>query len=123
MRNVRNRQAVKRLAAKSFKANRTRNTIAAIAIALTALLFTAVFTIGLGMIEDTQRSAMLQAGGDAHGSIKNITEEQYNILAQHPSIVECGRDMPTAYGVDNPEFLKRHVEMHYIEKTSIPTGS
>ena len=34
MRNVRNRQAVKRLAAKSFRANRTRNTIAVIAIAL-----------------------------------------------------------------------------------------
>lgn len=117
MRNVRNQQAVKRLAAKSFQANRTRNTIAAIAIALTALLFTAVFTIGLGMIEDTQRSAMLQAGGDAHGSIKNITEEQYKILAQHSSIVECGRDMLVAYGVDNPEFLKRHVEAHYIEKS------
>jgi putative ABC transport system permease protein len=120
MRNVRNRQAVKRLAAKSFRANRTRNTIAVIAIALTALLFTAVFTIGLGMIEDTQRSAMLQAGGDAHGAIKNITEEQYEILKQHPSIVECGRDMSVSYGIDNPEFLKRHVEMHYIEKNIYP---
>ena len=52
MRNVRNNQAVKRLSSKSFRASRTRNIIAAVAIALTAILFTAVFTVGLGLIEE-----------------------------------------------------------------------
>ena len=105
MRKVRNNPAVKRLARKSFQASRTRNSIAAIAIGLTAVLFTAVFTIGIGIVEDTQKSSMLQAGGDAHGAIKDLTQEQYEILAQHPSIRECGRDIVMAHAVENPEFL------------------
>ncbi len=117
---VKNNRAISRLAVKSFQANKTRNTIAAIAIALTAVLFTAVFTIGIGLAEKMQRSAMLQAGGDAHGVIKDITQEQYEILKQHPSIRECGRDISVANAVENPEFLKRHVEMHYLDEYMYP---
>ena len=79
MRKVMNNMAVKRLAARGFIASRTRNIVAVIAIVLTAVLFTAVFTIGTGITEDTEHSAMLQAGGDAHGSIKKLTQEQYDI--------------------------------------------
>ncbi len=120
MRNVRNNQAVRRLAQKSFRANRTRNLVAAIAIMLTSLLFTSVFTIGLGIIKDVQRSAMKQAGGDAHGSIKNITQEQYEILSRHPLVKEHGRDIVVADSLVNPEFLKRHVEMHYLDQNMYP---
>ena len=120
MRKVRNNLAVKRLAKKSFQGSRTRNIIAALAIGLTAILFTAVFTIGLGILENTQRSSMLQAGGDAHGAIKNLTQEQYEILAEHPSIRECGRDIVVAHAVENPEFLKRHVEIHCLDKNLYP---
>ncbi len=80
MRKVMNNMAVKRLAARGFIASRTRNIVAVIAIVLTAVLFTAVFTIGTGITEDTEHSAMLQAGGDAHGSIKKLTQEQYDIM-------------------------------------------
>lgn len=120
MRKVRNNPAVRRLASRSFQASRTRNIIAAIAIALTAILFTAVFTIGLGMVESAQRSMMLQAGGDAHGAIKDLTPEQYEILKQHPSIRECGRDISVAHSVENTEFLKRHVELHYVDPDFYP---
>lgn len=117
---VKSNPAISRLAVKSFRANRTRNTIAAIAIALTAVLFTAVFTIGIGLGEQMQHSTMLQAGGDAHGAIKDITQDQYEILKQHPSIKECGRDISVAAGVENPEFLKRHVEIHFLDENMYP---
>ena len=120
MRKVKNKKAIRRLAVKSFQANGTRNVIAAIAIALTAILFTAVFTIGLGIIETSQRYSMEQAGGDMHGTIKNITKEQYDILKAHPSIIKCGKEMSVAYTVENPEFLKRRTEMHYVEKNIYP---
>ena len=116
MRKVKNNKAVKRLAVKSFGASRTRNIMAIAAIILTAVLFTAIFTIGLGLIKHAERSSMLQAGGDAHGAIKDLSQKQYDILKKHPLIKECGRDMVTAYSVNNQEFLKRHVEMHYIDK-------
>ena len=120
MHKVKNNKAVKRLAVKSFGASRTRNIMAIAAIVLTAVLFTAVFTIGLGLIKHTEQSSMLQAGGDAHGAIKELSQEQYDILKKHPLIKECGRDIVTAYSVNNQEFLKRHVEMHYIDKEFYP---
>lgn len=49
---VNSKKAIQRLAGKSFKANVSRNMIAAAAIALTAILFTALFTVGSGMIEN-----------------------------------------------------------------------
>lgn len=120
MRKVKNKKAVKRLALKSFKANRTRNTIAVAAIVLTAVLFTAIFTIGIGIIIQTERSSMLQAGGDAHGAIKNVTQDEYDILKKHSLIKECGRDIVVAHSVNNKEFLKRHVEMHFIDEQFYP---
>lgn len=113
MRKVKNSKVIGRLSKKSFEASRSRNIIAAVAIALTAVLFTAVFTIGLGMVETSQRSSMRQVGTDMHGVIKNLTKEQYEILRQHPSITEEGIDISVSAEVTNPEFLKRHLEMHY----------
>lgn len=120
MRKVKNNRAIKRLAKKSFAANRTRNLVAALAIALTAVLFTAVFTIGIGMVKDAEKNTMLQAGSDLHGVFKEVTKEQIEILKNHPSIKESGRDLLAANGVANPEFLKRHVELHFVEPNLYP---
>lgn len=113
MRKVKNSKAIGRLSKKSFEASRTRNIIAAVAIALTAILFTAVFTIGLGMVETSQRNTMRQVGTDMRGVIKNLTKEQYEIMRKHPSITEEGIDIAVSAAVTNTEFLKRHLEMHY----------
>lgn len=120
MRKVKNNKAVKRLAVKSFSSSRTRNIIAIAAIILTAVLFTAIFTIGMGLVKYTEQSSMQQAGGDAHGAIKDLSQEQYDILKKHPLIKECGKDIVTACSVNNQEFLKRHVEMYYIDKEFYP---
>lgn len=48
MRKVRNKKVIDKISYKSFRANRTRNVIAIIAIALTAMLFTTLFTVGIG---------------------------------------------------------------------------
>ncbi|MDO4344662.1 MAG: FtsX-like permease family protein [Eubacteriales bacterium] len=112
MRKVKNNQVMKRLSDKSFQASRTRNIIAAIAIAMTAILFTAVFTIGLGMVETSQRSIMRQVGTDMHGVIKDLTREQYEQFRRHPSVKEEGFDVLLCEEVENPEFLKRHLEVH-----------
>lgn len=120
MRKVKNKGVLRNLAAKSYRANRTRNLIAAMAIALTAILFTALFTVGLGMVETIEQSNMRQSGGDAHGVIKGITEEQYEIFRKNPLIRECTKNIFCAYGVENPEFLKRHVELHYVAENWYP---
>ena len=120
MRKVKNRKVIRNLSDKSFHANRARNLIAALAIALTAMLFTSLFTIGIGTMENFQLQTMMQAGGDSHGVIKNITEEQYEALKDHPLIQESAPCMLVADKVENPEFLKRHVEMWYYPEYHYP---
>lgn len=114
MRKVKNNKWIRHLAAKSFQASKTRNRIAVLAIALTSMLFTSLFTIGMGAMESFQRETMRQVGGDSHGVIKNITREQYEKLKCDPLIVESADCIILADKIKNPEFLKRHVEAWYI---------
>ena len=73
---VSNGKCIRRLAWKSLMANRTRNLIAVLAIALTAVLFTSLFTIALSINEGIQQSNFRQVGGFSHGGFKYLTEEQ-----------------------------------------------
>ncbi len=119
---VSNQSAVRRLADRSFQASRSRNIIAVLAIALTALLFTALFTVGSGLIENIQRQTMRQAGGDGMASLKYVTDEQYEQVKDHPLIKEISYNRLLSSSVDNEELLKRHGELYYMDETGIRLG-
>lgn len=87
---VSNKKIIRHLSWKSLSANRTRNIVAIVAIALTALLFTSLFTIAMSINEGFQQSNFRQAGGYAHGTFKKMTEAQYNELKDDPMIAEHG---------------------------------
>ncbi len=74
---VSNKACIRELAHKSFRAAKTRNLIAAMAIALTTILFTSLFTVSLSMNEAFQQSNFRQVGGYDHGGFKYLTEEQF----------------------------------------------
>lgn len=59
---VPNRGCIRRLSLKSMKAARARNLIAIAAIALTAMLFTSLFTIALSINDGFQQSNFRQVG-------------------------------------------------------------
>lgn len=120
MRKVKNQKVIRNLSDKSFRASRTRNTFAVLAIALTSMLFTTLFTIGLGSVENFQQQTMRQSGGDSHGVIKDITMEEYEALKDHPLIKESAACEVLADNVANPEFLKRHVELWYVPEYHYP---
>ena len=75
--NVSNRGCIRRLSLRSLLANRTRNLVAVLAIALTATLFTSLFTIALSINEGIQQNNFRQAGGWSHSTFKYLTEEQF----------------------------------------------
>lgn len=120
MRKVKNKAVIRNLADKGFRANKTRNLITVLAIALTAMLFTTIFTMGLGTIENFQRETMRQSGGDSHGVIKDLTREEYEKLKEHRSIKESAPCILVADSIENPEFLKRHVEAWYYPEYHYP---
>ena len=76
MSNVKNKKMINQIALKSLKARKKRNLIAILAIALTSVLFTALFTIGGSLIEKNQESTMRQVGGSAHAGYKYLTKSE-----------------------------------------------
>lgn len=119
---VNNQRTVRRLADKSFRASRSRNIVAVLAIALTALLFTALFTAGSGLIENLQRQTMRQAGGDGMAVLKYITDEEYESMKGHSLIKEISYNRFLSSSVDNEELLKRRGELYYMDETGIRLG-
>lgn len=119
---VNSKKAIRRLSNRSFKANMSRNIIAVIAIALTAILFTALFTVGSGMIENIQRQTMRQAGGDGMVYLKYINDEQYNAVKDHPLIDRISYNRIICDDVINDKLLKRHAEIYYMNDAGMELG-
>ena len=111
---VRNRSCVRRLAFKSLRASRIRNLIAIAAIALTAVLFTSLFTIALSINEGIQQANFRQVGGFSHGGFKYLTEEQFENLKDDPLISQYGERRFLGMPMEAP-FHKSHVEIGYSD--------
>ncbi|TQR97039.1 ABC transporter permease [Paenibacillus ottowii] len=119
---IKNSKAVRNLSDKSFKANKTRNIIAIIAIALTTLLFTSVFTMGIGAMESFQQATMRQAGGGGQGILKYINDEEFNHVKDHPLIKEIAYSRLLSEKVTNEQFLKRRAEFWYRDDVGLKLG-
>lgn len=112
---VQNRTCVRRLSLRALAASRTRNLVAVLAIALTAVLFTSLFTIALSINEGFQQATFRQVGGYAHGGFKYITEEQAELFASDPLVKAHGlrRFLGMAEG---DAFTKDHVEVSWADE-------
>ncbi len=112
--NVANRKCIIRLSIKNMATAKSRNIVAVIAIALTTLLFTSLFTIMMSIVSSFEQSNFRQVGGYSHGSFKYLTEEQFNELKDDPLIKEYG--MRRFVGVaDEVPFNKLQVEIGYSD--------
>ncbi len=84
-----NRAAIRRLSARSLKNSRVRNCFAVCAIILTAMLFTAVFSLFGAMIQSGQESTMREVGSRFHAGLKDADLAQYEKAAADPLVKEC----------------------------------
>ena len=119
---VNNRKTILRLAFRSLKAAKLRNGMAVCAIALTAVLFTTLFTLGVGTVDAFQQSTMRQSGSSAHAVIKYIDDAAFETIRSHPLIDEIAYNRMLADSVDNEELLKRHGELWYMDDAGIAQG-
>jgi putative ABC transport system permease protein len=112
--NVNNKGIIRKLTIRFLKAGKTRNIIAIIAIALTSLMFTSVFTLGGNMLSTIQDQTMRQVGTSAHGGLKYLTPEQYNHIAQSPLIKDIS--YLRVFGIAENEALRKvNCEIYYSE--------
>ena len=75
-----NRPIIEKLSKRYFKASKSRNIITIIAIILTTVLFTTIFTLGSGMIDTVKDQNIRKMGGDG--------QAEYYGAAEPP--VRCG---------------------------------
>ena len=73
-----NRPIIKKLSRRYFKASKSRNIIAIVAIVLTTVLFTTIFTLGSGLIDTVQDQNIRKAGGDGQAVLNYISDEAFN---------------------------------------------
>ena len=111
---VSNGSCIRRLSRRSLRASRTRNLIAVLAIALTTVLFTSLFTIAMSINDGFQQSNFRQVGGFSHGGFKYLTEAQFEELRDDPRIDQWGVRRFLGMPTETP-FNKSHVEVGYSD--------
>ena len=121
MLNVNNKKAIRRLSARSLKNSKTRNIIAVVAIILTAVLFTSVFSVGMSAIDSTQQSTMRQVGTSAHAGFKFLTWQQYEKLLEDPKIRDISYNVIIGTA-ENEALKKTYTEIRYTEEKSAKWG-
>lgn len=114
MRNVSNKKIIRILSLRTMKEKRWKNLIAVLAIALTTLLFTALFTAGSSMMSSLQEATMRQVGTSAHGGYKYLTLEEYERVKSAGGYKDISYDIIAGFGC-NPELNGMQTEVRYGE--------
>lgn len=119
--NVKNRTCIRKLSWRFLWASRKRNMIAIIAIALTALLFTSLFTVVMSMNSSYQMYTFRQVGGYSHGTFKEVTEEQAQAIAAHPKVKAVGARTNIGF-MYSGVFAKVPAEVSYMDENCTKWG-
>ena len=114
MNKIKNQGVINRIADRTRKAGKSRNIIAVLAIALTTVLFTSLFTVGGSIIAKQQESTMRQVGGSSHAGFKYLTKKEYDIVKKDKKLKEVSYRIVVAEAV-NKELLKLRTEVSFYE--------
>lgn len=83
---VKNKAYIRRLAKNILNANKSRRNILLLAIALTSILFTSLFSVALGLGKSMETQTMKTVGTISHGSFKELSDKDINILSKDKDI-------------------------------------
>lgn len=111
---VKNGACIRMISRKAMAAAHTRNRIAIVAIALTTLLFTTLFTIAFSLYRTVQEANFRQVGAFHHGGFKSLSKEQCDASKTDPLIQAYGLRRFVGTPLDEP-FQKSHVEISYSD--------
>lgn len=112
---VQGKRAVTKLGRRMYRDARPRNRIALLAVAMTTLLFTAMFTVLFSLNASYEAYLFRQIGGCAHGTFKSISAEQREKLQAHPKIRSSGERIFIGV-LSEGEFAKEPAEIAYMDE-------
>ncbi len=100
------------LSKRMFHTSRGRNLVAVLAILLTTMMFTTLFTLSQSMSQNLIEMTFRQTGYDAEASMRGLSEEQADLIANHPDVEELGRSIVLGLA-ENRELSGRSVEIRW----------
>lgn len=103
---------IRTLTNRSFRSSRGRNLVAILAIFLTTMMFTTLFTMAQSISQNMTQMYLRQSGTMAHTSTKNITDAQIEQLAKHPDVMQYGKSI-IAGVAQNARLAGRQLEIRY----------
>lgn len=114
MRRVINGKCLSNVSRKSMLANKKRNVILIIAIVLTTVLLTTLFTVGNSIMKSIETSTTYQVGTRSHAGFKFLTQEEYEELATDTEIYDLSYNI--VVGVpQSDELYEDYTEIRYTE--------
>ena len=109
---VKNKAYIRHLAKNILNANKSRRNILLLAIALTSILFTSLFSVALGLGKSIETQTMKTIGTISHGSFKELSDKDINILSKDKDIKEFS--IREKVGILDDE--KVMAELSYMDK-------
>lgn len=113
---VKNQKVIRKISTRSLLANRKKNLIAVLAIMLTCILFTAVFSIGGSLIKSSQESTFRQVGGSQMAGLKYALPEDFEKLSKDPAVKDICMAVMVGRGA-NDALTKVNTEVNYADDT------
>lgn len=111
---VKNNTTINRLSDKYLIKLKNRNIIAIIAIAMTGLLFTALFTVTFSLNSIYETYTFRQIGGYSHGSFKDVSKDDIIKLSKSKRIKEYGIRKNIGF-ISDGAFSKMPAEINYLD--------
>ncbi len=112
-----NHSAVKKLGRRITSANRTRNIYVIVAITLTTMLITSVFSIGMSYLKSVKMQQIRLMGTTAHAAVTNPTEEQIKKLKTLSYVKTVGLQHNVALIETTPQMGNMTLSLHWYDKT------
>ncbi len=109
---VKNKAYIVRLSKSILNANKSRRNILLLAIALTSILFTSLFSVALGLGKSIETQTMKTIGTISHGSFKELSDKDINILSKDKDLKEFS--IREKVGILDDE--KISAELSYMDK-------
>ncbi|MCR5214734.1 MAG: ABC transporter permease [Eubacterium sp.] len=112
--NVKNKKAINNLAISGIKTNVKKYMVLILAVILTTLLFSTLFTVGGSLVEEIKISTMRQVGGSAHAGLKYLCQSEYDQIKDDKKLKEISYRIIVGVAADE-KLNKTSTEISYYE--------
>lgn len=110
---VSSKEVLNSLISRYIRKNKAANIIAVMAIVLTSLLFTTLFTVADGFSQIMSEAATMEVGTKAHLMATGMTDDVFNQLKEDPEVRKSGYRKIVADGIEDDRLNGYRVEVAY----------